>query len=398
MLRPSFGGGASFGGGTTFGGGSSNFDSFYDSSSSSGDDDDDVFGALSPAPSRSHKPPKRVRGSRTTFILGDKLGEGAYATVKEGIDENSLRIVAVKILDLRRLRRQRVLASVDREVAVQKALKRHRNIIEQIDVIRPAAPKTSMYIVLEMATGCTVADMLKASPNNCLVESQVANLCYQTLCGLAYIHGKGVVHRDIKPDNLMLLVDGTLKISDFGVAEFLNKYEEDDNVTRTSGSPAFQAPEIARGDTDYSGTKVDVWALGVTVYMLLSGSVPFKGDMLLALFDNIVSGDYKQLEDVSPECQEAISAMLTMKWEERPGVEQLLRLPWFTDIGAVERSQQEKENLGWMPVPKKQFRILDVVKRMYMNDEDVAPSSVSPSTAGPAVAAPRNADAQDPNL
>lgn len=350
------------------------------SSSSSDDDDDDMFVSFSSRPRR--RQPKPIKGSKTSFILGDKLGEGAYAVVKEGIDQTTLRIVAVKILDLRRLRRMRgVMAALDREVRVQKSLKRHNNLIELIDVIK-SVPKSKMYIVLEMATGCTVHELLDASPTKTLCESQVANFAYQTLTGLCYMHGRGYIHRDIKPANLMLTADGTIKISDFGVAEQLEFYQPDDNVSRTSGSPAFQAPEIARGDLGYSGTKVDVWALGITIYMLLSGDVPFKGDMLMMLFENIKTGKYKMVNDVSEDCQDVISQMLTMSWEDRPAVDKLLRHPWV-EGGALELSDGKKKELGWVPIPKKEFGILEVVKRMYMTDDDgMADAPTSPTIPG----------------
>lgn len=345
------------------------------SSSSSSDDNDSVLFAP-PAPvtlTRTKRPPRSIVGTTSSFILGDKLGEGAHAIVKEGIDERSLRIVAVKILDLRRLRRLRGgLDAIDREVAVQKRLKRHPNLIELIDVIRqkPSTSKTKMYIILEMANGCTVQELVDSAPNKQLVESQVANIVYQTLIGLQYMHGKGVVHRDVKPSNLMLAASGVLKISDFGVAEFLDEYNSEDNVSRTSGSPAFQAPEIARGEHGYSGMKVDVWALGVTIYLLVGGRIPFHGESLVGLFAAIEEGKYEALENVSEDCCNVISRMLTVSWKDRASVDELLKHGWVTR-GAVELSSEEQEMNGWIKIPKKEFGILDVVKRMYVADDDV---------------------------
>jgi serine/threonine-protein kinase 11 len=95
-----------------------------------------------------------------------------------------------------------------------------------------------------------VQELLEMSPDKRLPSAQVAFFLNQTLSGLVYMHRRGVVHRDIKPSNLMLTASGELKIADFGVAEFLDKYELEDSVTRTTGSPAFQAPEIANGEGD----------------------------------------------------------------------------------------------------------------------------------------------------
>lgn len=317
-----------------------------------------------------------MRGSRTAFILGGKLGEGAYAVVREAIDEQSLRIVAVKVLDLRRLRKLRGgIDAIEREVAVQKRLKRHPNLIELIDVVRAPA-KARMYIVLEMANGCTVQQLADSTEDHRLPESQVANFAFQTLKGLQYMHGKGVVHRDIKPSNLMLTANGDLKISDFGVAEFLNEYNVDDNVTRTSGSPAFQAPEIATGAPGYSGRKVDVWALGVTIYFLLTGSIPFEADNLLVLFDLIGKGEYDEPEWMNESCASCIRSMLTVDWEKRMSVDELLKHPWVVR-GGVELGKEQQAERGWILIPKKDSGILNIVKNMYKSEEVPSPTHVT---------------------
>lgn len=296
-----------------------------------------------------------------------------------------MRIVAVKVLDLRRLRKIRGgVQAIEREVAVQKRLKRHRNLIELIDVVRVPS-KSRMYIVLEMANGCTVQQLADSAPDHRLPESQVSNFAAQTLKGLQYMHGKGVVHRDIKPSNLMLTAKGDLMISDFGVAEFLSEYNDDDNVTRTSGSPAFQAPEIATGAPGYSGRKVDVWALGVTVYFLLTGKIPFEADNLLVLFDLIGKGEYEEPEWMSESCADCIRAMLTVDWDKRMSVDELLRHPWISR-GAVELTAQQREQRGWITVPKMDLGILDIVKNMYKS-EDVASSPQATASAPDASAA-----------
>lgn len=348
--------------------------SFLSSDESSSDDQ--IFVPSSSATTRRRTKPRTVVGSRTSFILGGKLGEGAYGIVREGIDENSLRIVAVKILDMRRLRKMRGgPEAIEREVAVQKRLKRHPNLIELIDVIR-AQDKGKIYIVLEMANGCTVQQLADNAKDRRLPESQVANYAFQTLQGLQYMHEKGVVHRDVKPSNMMLTATGDLKISDFGVAEFLNEYNGDDNVYRTSGSPAFQAPEIATGAMGYSGRKVDVWALGVTVYYLLTGKIPFEADNLLVLFELIGKGEYVEPDWMNETCKDVIRCMLTVDWEKRVSIEELLKHPWIVR-GSQQLSDKQRTECGWIPVPKKDLHILEIVKDLYRGDE-LPPEAVQP--------------------
>lgn len=83
--------------------------------------------------------------------------------------------------------------------------------------------------------------------------------------GLEYLHQQGVIHRDIKPGNLMITPDGVLKISDFGCAIKLSKFSNSDICTTSQGSPAFQSPQVAMGKSSFSGTKLDIWAAGVTL-------------------------------------------------------------------------------------------------------------------------------------
>jgi serine/threonine-protein kinase 11 len=110
---------------------------------------------------------------------------------------------------------------------------------------------------------------------------------FQLICGLDYLHDCGVIHKDIKPGNLLLSNNEILKISDFGVAEELDLFAADDTCFISNGTPRFQPPEIAAGLNSFKGTAVDVWAAGVTLYNAVTGTYPFNGDNIYRLYEQI---------------------------------------------------------------------------------------------------------------
>lgn len=305
------------------------------------------------------------------YLIGAKLGEGAYATVREALNSKSLRICAAKVVDTKKLRRLKGgMDALQREMSVQKALKRHPNLVELLDVHQDVAMERT-YLFMEIANGCAVDVLLQRSPSGRLPAPQVAHYVHQVLTGLIAMHRLGIVHRDVKPGNMLLNADGKLKISDFGVAEFLDRYTVEDNVTRTSGSPAFQAPEIAKGDEEYSGMKVDVWALGVSAFQMLTGSVPFDAGNLMNLFATIAEGKYARIPEnlIDEAGRNAIESMLVVDWHERASVEQLLQHPWIANAEvAPSKARMEKE--GWIPIPRKKFSVLNLAQGLVSDGEE----------------------------
>ncbi len=346
--------------------------SFLSSSSSS---DDDLLGLVGGGGSfpRRRGPPRKIHG-KETWLLGERIGSGASSVVRAGIDVKSLKIAAVKVLDMRRLRRSRgAVERVQTEIRVLRALQ-HRNVVSLMDVVEEKE-RQRMYLVLEMVNGSSLQDLIQKEGDGApgsgraLPASQVSFLAAQALTALQYVHGRGFVHRDVKPANLMLNCAGVLKLSDFGVVEELDKYNADDNVSKTLGSPAFQAPEIASGAAEYSGTKVDVWALGVTIFYLLTGEVPFIADSHIALFRTIEKGEYEYPSGIElpAEAKDLIDKMLRVDFEKRISIDECLKHSWILE-GQRSITKQRQKELCWVEVPARAFNVLELANR-YMENE-----------------------------
>ncbi|XP_016333780.1 serine/threonine-protein kinase STK11-like [Sinocyclocheilus anshuiensis] len=190
-----------------------------------------------------------------------------------------------------------VIAASAREIQLLRRLQ-HKNIIQLVDVLYNEE-KQKMYMVMEYCV-CGMQEMLDSVTEKRFPVFQAHGYFCQLLDGLEYLHSQGIVHKDIKPGNLLLTTDGALKISDLGVAEALHPFAEDDTCRTSQGSPAFQPPEIANGLDTFSGFKVDIWSAGVTLYNITTSLYPFEGDNIYKLFENIGKGDYTVPEECGP--------------------------------------------------------------------------------------------------
>lgn len=276
------------------------------------------------------------------YLKGEKLGEGSYGKVKEVLDIENLCRRAIKILKQKKLRRiPNGEDNVKREITIMKKL-HHVNVLGLIEVFRNDE-KMKLYMVLEYCC-CNMQDMLEKSPKKRLPEWQAHSCFVQLIEGVQYLHSQRVVHKDIKPGNLLIATEGTLKISDLGVAEELNLFAQDDKITMSQGSPAFQAPEIANGDDDFHGFKVDVWACGITLFNMITGQYPFEGDTIYKLFDNIVKCEFTIPDWVDEHLQSLIKGMLQREAKNRLSTHEIKAHTWC-------RKQQPRNGSDRVGIP-----------------------------------------------
>ncbi len=276
-----------------------------------------------PVPSASGPARQGMRLGR--YILGGVLGQGAMATVFRARDEDLGRTVAVKVMNLAIASRSDSAQRFRREAQAVAALK-HPGIVEIYDFAAATDDEPS-YIVVELVEGPTLSELLAGRRGRVLPE--VAALIAAPVAeALAVAHGRGIFHRDVKPDNVMIEKTATgsrVVLTDFGVAHVTGL----ETMTATGalvGSPAYMSPEQARGRD--AGPGADTWAMGVLLYQMVTGVLPFPGREPLTVLAAIARGEFRRPSQVAatvgPEIEQIVLRCLKAAPAERYGDVSLL--------------------------------------------------------------------------
>ncbi|KKA28274.1 hypothetical protein TD95_001863 [Thielaviopsis punctulata] len=243
------------------------------------------------------------------------------------------------------------------EVAVMKKL-HHENLVQLIEVLDDPEGD-SLYMVLEICKRGVVQKFDENKRATPLEEEKARHYFRDLILGIEYLHSQGIVHRDIKPDNLLLSEDDVMKISDFGVSEmFSNDRIDDMKVSKDAGSPAFMAPELCRArHGDVAGKAVDIWAMGITLYCFRYGKIPFdEGDNMLEMFHNICEQTPWYPEDESPEFLDLMSRILDKNPQTRIKMPELREHAWVTMCG-IDPLLSEEENCAELIEPPNELEL-----------------------------------------
>ena len=159
----------------------------------------------------------------------------------------------------------------------------------------------------------------------------------------------GIIHKDIKPGNLLLDQAGVLKIADFGVCEQLDVFSETDDIVTSQGTPAFQPPEVANGWDVFSGYKIDVWSCGITLYNFTTGQYPFEGETIFKLFENIGKCEFTVPSFIDKVLESLLRLMLSKEPVDRPDISKIRQHDWcrkrFPRTGKVENDDWLKTKI-----------------------------------------------------
>ncbi|KAK4169257.1 putative calcium/calmodulin-dependent protein kinase [Cladorrhinum sp. PSN259] len=233
--------------------------------------------------------------------------------------------------DQRQKESQDPLLLIREEIAIMKKLN-HPNLVQLIEVLDDPEEDT-LYMVLEMCKKGVVMNVGLGESATPYPEEQCRHWFRDLILGIEYLHSQGVVHRDIKPDNLLLTEDDIMKVVDFGVSEMFEKTEEM-RTAKSAGSPAFLPPELCivrHGDV--SGKAADIWSMGVSLYCLRYGRVPFERSNVLDMYEAIKTETPKLAEDESPEFVDIMNRLLEKDPEKRITMAELREHPWVTRNG-----------------------------------------------------------------
>uniref|UniRef100_A0A1A8PAG6 MAP/microtubule affinity-regulating kinase 3 n=1 Tax=Nothobranchius rachovii TaxID=451742 RepID=A0A1A8PAG6_9TELE len=252
------------------------------------------------------------------YRLLKTIGKGNFAKVKLARHILTGREVAIKIIDKTQLN-PNSLQKLFREVRIMKILN-HPNIVKLFEVIET---ERTLYLVMEYASGGEVFDYLVAHGR--MKEKEARAKFRQIVSAVQYCHQKHIVHRDLKAENLLLDADMNIKIADFG---FSNEFTLANKLDTFCGSPPYAAPELFQGKK-YNGPEVDVWSLGVILYTLVSGSLPFDGQNLKELRERVLRGKYRIPFYMSTDCENLLKRFLVLNPAKRGTLEQIMKDRWI---------------------------------------------------------------------
>ncbi|XP_035793643.1 uncharacterized protein LOC118467355 isoform X2 [Anopheles albimanus] len=258
------------------------------------------------------------------YELEKTIGKGNFAVVKLASNVITNSKVAIKIIDKTCLDEEN-LAKTFREISILKVL-HHPHITRLYEVMES---RNKIYLVTEHAAQGEIFDHLVA--NGRMKEEEAARIFSQIVSAVDYCHRHGIVHRDLKAENVLLDTDMNVKLADFG---FSNTFVEGQPLRTWCGSPPYAAPEVFQG-VEYDGPKSDIWSLGVVLYVLVCGALPFDGTTLHDLRSVVVAGKFRIPFFMSQECEQLIRHMLVVEPERRYSLKQIAHHRWLAQYNST---------------------------------------------------------------
>jgi len=277
-----------------------------------------------------NKPPKTTIDF---YRIGRVLGAGAFGKVNLGMHKLTGKLVAIKSIKKVYLEDEESKKRLMQEISILKNLK-HPNIIRLYESF-----ETDKHILIVMEL-CTGGDLLNYITKRKRLSEDMAKFVFRAIInGLAHCHRHGILHRDIKLDNILINTEGELKICDFGVSKAIKKNEL---MTEKCGTPAYIAPEILK-TKGYKGFASDLWSAGVALYAILYGTIPFKSTSVKDLYEIILKGKISFKDDISEEARNLLMSLLERNPKKRITSAGVLGHNWMQGINPMSLFTEEEK-------------------------------------------------------
>ena len=288
------------------------------------------------------------------YLVRGIVGDGAFSLVKLVYNEETHNYFACKIVPKSRLNSESLQERFEIEIRINQQL-HHPGIVKLYDLL---SDERNYYVIMEF---CQSGELFQYILDKyCLTEDEARPFVRQILESLDYIHSMNVTHRDLKPENLLLDQYGRVKLSDFGLSRFIPK---NGLVGTPCGSPCYASPECISGKP-YDGRTTDVWSVGVILYAMVTGKLPWTKRNQTQLFAQIKRGDYSIPEDLSESCRSFIKGLMTVDKDKRLTIKQAYEHEWLRNV------PPQYENCD-NPVPIVSLRAVDRFFNRDNVDNDV---------------------------
>lgn len=274
---------------------------------------------------------KRLDGR---YLIKKLIGAGGMANVYKALDLKENRVVAVKILKEECMKNEELVRRFKNESKAISLLD-NPHIVKVYDV---SVTDKLQYIAMEYVDGITLKEYMDYRKQP-LTYKETVHFIMQTLEALRHAHEKGIVHRDIKPQNIMLLADGNIKVMDFGIAR-LSRSENQTMTDKAIGSVHYISPEQAKGDV--TDAKADIYSVGIMMYEMLAGKLPFDSDSPVSVAIKQISDTAAPLRSVNPAVPEALEAITNRAMAKEPSERYQSAGEMLADIEAFKRNPSVK--------------------------------------------------------
>ncbi|XP_023322705.1 serine/threonine-protein kinase NIM1 isoform X2 [Eurytemora carolleeae] len=307
-----------------------------------------------------------LTGRRIGFYrFKGELGIGNFSRVRLAKHELTQERVAIKVIDRSNLD-QKTTKMLLREISVMSSCN-HPSLVKLFEVLEK---KDKIYLCMQLAPGGELFTRLTHYGK--YSEEKAKPIFSQVSSGICYMHDHGMIHRDVKAENVFFLTPAKVVVGDFGFAAKLGNMEQ--HLTTFCGSPPYAAPELFQDD-HYIGPHVDMWALGILLYFLVTGNMPFKSATVSGLKHAILEGSYFHPPNLSDSCKSLIDSLLQRNPSSRCKMPELASsawlqdTPWISDdtvfipyprIGAENQSDLEKnvlKELNSLGITQKEFSL-----------------------------------------